>query len=184
MNIYDFVNTWGWMILTLSVLLAVVSYILFVFPYQRKREQERETFSQLKAKTRKIFDVELENIDQEPVRKKVIETVNLLGRTAAVNCLMQNRYNRGEDVGTPRSFFGENHPNISWDESARRAKIAWAKARDIATMILLEHYKKMVPPGDPWNDMQHFSELEPLKSYNALTNKPGQAVRLKLLKRD
>jgi hypothetical protein len=149
---------------------------LFLPDYRRrrKREGEQKILDQLTVKVRNTFDVELSTIGEEATQDRVVTVVNMLAVAAATTCMWQNRHNRGEDVGTPRSVFGERHPDVSWDEAARRAKMGWQEARKLASHIAPKLF----------DQMPHFSYCEPLKSYLLTTDKPGHPVRLKALQRD
>lgn len=172
---HDFVMEWGWLILFLAAVLACTSYVFLVFPYQKRRQRERELHLNTERRVRDTFDVELSKINEQTTQNKIIQTIDALAIKAATVCMYQNMKNRGEKLKeTPHSLFAELAPDISWEGAADRFKHEWNTARILATYVYPETMNRTL----------FFADYEPLKSYNSRPNKPGQAVRLKLLRGD
>ncbi len=127
---------------------------------EQKRNKE-EIFNQLAFLAKEVFGVDLHLIHESGTQDEIVRIVNLRGHEAAQACVNQDKTNRGENIKLyirPKDRDEYLHPEqFTWDEMAHEFKIAWSEKRNLAIQIAPELT----------NRMPHFSEFEPLKSYNA-----------------
>ncbi|MFA5773202.1 MAG: hypothetical protein WC908_00820 [Candidatus Paceibacterota bacterium] len=127
--------------------------------YQKKSDEEHK-FIQLRTSCKDTFGFELETVNESGNQNEVIRIVNLLAYETSEACVKQNMENRGKKVKKYVHPKDQNNlfPDfISWDTVVQRRKISWAETRELALKIVPE-LKDQMP---------HFSEFDPLKSYSA-----------------
>lgn len=151
-------------------------------PERERRQKEEEAKRQrylLELFFDEIFGVSLSRANESAIQDEVVRIVNLCAYQTAVACVNQDKAGRGED-STPYFVgyeFGQRHEysyssdtytdkywlchesfclNFSWDKLVSSRKSTWAALRDTALYGIPE-LKDRLP---------HFSEFEPLKSYN------------------
>jgi hypothetical protein len=128
--------------------------------YKKKREEDNKnsTFHYLKMEIKSVFSVDLELIKEMGTQDEIVRTVNLYAYKVAEACVNQDKFARGEKVKPytePSDTYSVN-PDYSWNERTHKLKKYWSEIRKLAIQALPE-LEKRIP---------HFSEFEPLKSYN------------------
>ncbi len=113
---------------------------------EKKERQHAGILSQLAYRAETLFGVEFDTIQEDDTQDEVVRIVNLLAFETATACVDEDKSRRNG------SKFGRGEVKDVTDR-----KIEWSKARNFALLIAPE-LKDRLP---------HFSELEPLKSYNA-----------------
>ena len=140
-------------IVTGMSLLFVVGFILVARGQRscsRRMDEENRRVRKLiyldglRGMTELIFAVKLEDIHESTTQDEIVRIVNLLAIETSMACVNQDKYVRG---GCGRD----------WSGSANLLKIKWSEARKFALKIAPELADRL----------PHFSEFEPLKSYNA-----------------
>lgn len=125
----------------------------------RLREQEEEQrgiLYRLGEEVKKVFAVDLGTIHENTTQDEVVRVVNLLAYKTAVACVNEDKIVHGEKV-EPSHHPEDNTINrdTPWGEITAKRKIEWANTRKLALQICPELAEQM----------PHFSEFEPLKSY-------------------
>jgi hypothetical protein len=124
---------------------------------QRQQKEEDESLrlreeadrrDDLRSKINEIFGIELEKIHEGSSQDEIVRFVNLLAFSVAKSCVDQDKGIRGGRIKESDLDYLNNN--------VRPRKAAWAKARNLAIQAIPE-LKDRLP---------HFSEVEPLKSYN------------------
>jgi hypothetical protein len=123
----------------------------------RLKERKNSTLLVLGHEVDRLFGVELSTIHETHTQDEIVRVVSLLAHQAAEACVNQDKAVRGEQVKYSDDCY----------HSANARKIDWSKARKLALQICPE-LKDRLP---------HFSEFEPLKSYNAEHQAQKQAKR-------
>jgi hypothetical protein len=140
-----------------GLLLSVIGSILyykFVFEpreqkkwdEENKKAQEKERHDYLCFKAVTVFGVDIEGSFGNAVFDEIVRNVNLLAFKAAEACVKQDIQTR--EGGSKYS---------DWASEAVHSKREWSEARNLAILIRPQLTDRM----------PHFSEFEPLKSYNA-----------------
>lgn len=122
------------------------------------KEVREEIFGNLRFEVWQKFAVELDTIHGAYSQSEIVRIVNLLAYRTAVACMNQDKEGRGLKIPRPWNESPNGHTwQVSWDTEARNLKREWSESRKLAFQIIPE-LKDQMP---------HFSEFEPLKSYNA-----------------
>ena len=127
--------------------------------YQKKSDEEHK-FIQFRTSCKDTFGFELETVNESGNQNEVIRIVNLLAFETSKVCVNQDIANRGKKVKKyihPKDQDSLFHDFVSWDTVVKDKKICWEETRKLALQIAPELKDRM----------PHFSEFEPLKSYNA-----------------
>ena len=125
---------------------------------EQKKTKER-ILKELKENVWKIFSVDLNHIHVSEVQDEVIRVVNSIAQETSVACVKQIKFQLGEKIGLyvrpdcDPTWFSP----ISWNQRADVLKKEWFNAKQLALQIIPNIGDKM----------PHFSQFEPLKSFNA-----------------
>lgn len=111
---------------------------------QAKETQDRILYY-LRNKVNLVFGIELDTIHESGTQDEVVRLVNLLAIETSVICVHQDKGKRK----------GNLHAAVDGDVYSAKRK--WSEARNLALQICPELEERL----------PHFSEFEPLKSYNA-----------------
>lgn len=120
----------------------------------RERNEQMRVLHNFGVEIYNIFGVELGMVNESSTQDEIVRIVNLIAHQTALACVNQDKDGRGEQV--------ESYPHHSvgipgWENAAKALKRKWSNARNLALQAAPE-LKDRLP---------HFSEFEPLKSYNA-----------------
>lgn len=107
-------------------------------------------------------------------KKKLVLTVNTVGRQLKTACMNQIKEQAGEEVESPQVYFGGHFPDVDWDRAVKDLKTGWRTLRDNA--------KRQYPSLSFEEDMPHFDWMEVLPSCSCKQG-GGEVVRLKPLQR-
>lgn len=116
---------------------------------RRDEEQEKEyERKEIEVHIPNTFSVKLGNTleDKNKAYDEIVRLVNLEAVRTAKVCVKQDKKNRGDDGGYDEHF----------DSDVADLKLSWAKMRNNALKLNPKLRDRM----------PHFSEFEPLKSYN------------------
>ena len=123
------------------------------------RKNKEEILNRLNEDAFETFCVELDTINEKGAQDEIVRIVNLLAHETSEACMNQDKFGRREKVrpylnpGNDDTLFPDYIP---WSTVADRLKISWSKTRNLALQIAPELADRM----------PHFSQVEPLKSYN------------------
>ena len=145
-------DTWKVIIIGAILVLGIIFwYICIGRPQEKKEEEEASRRASREAQESILrnlsislgleFGVELETIHESNTQDEIVRIVNLRAIETANSCVHEDKKSR----------------RGSSADSSRYEKNAWYQARSLALQICPE-LKNRLP---------HFSEFEPLKSYNA-----------------
>lgn len=124
-----------------------------------RRNEERSNRYWLQKEVLETFAIELDTIDEISTQNEIVRIVNLMAHETATACVNQDKAGRGEEV--PAYYLSDptfsRYESARWGEKASKMKIEWSKTRKLALQVAPKLEDRM----------PHFSEFEPLKSYNA-----------------
>ncbi len=127
-----------------------------------EQQMEQKTTKKLDYFCKKKFGVSLDSIHESHSQDEIVRIVNLLAYFTAEACVNQDKKNRNVKVSSldthkyhyyfsPSGYFPDD-----WDEAAHDCKLTWSEYRKFALQVLPELESRL----------PHFSQVEPLKSYN------------------
>lgn len=111
---------------------------------EEQEERNQEILLRLSDEVCSTFHVWLENVHENHTQDEIIRCMDILAHQVAEACVNQDKFNRGEKE------------SYSLGQKTYLLKIKWSNARKLALQIAPELE----------NRLPHFSEFEPLKSYN------------------
>jgi hypothetical protein len=149
----------SWMLLAtivgICILIPTIYYVRVERPRERRMEEEEKKEAErhhkeailhdLDSKIQGVFHVELDTVHETTTQDEIVRIVNLLACQTAMACVKQEKYIR------------QGGDSDKYDHLPDGLKMEWLEARKLALQI--------VP--DLADRLPHFSEFEPLKSYNA-----------------
>ena len=166
----------GFLVVVFLAGMGTLCYFLVKKEQAQKKEREEEDAArekerrlkavqdQLAYDVRNSFSVEPDTIGENYTQNEIVRIVNLLAQQASFACVNQDKEGRGEEPGRR----GCERP--SWDAEAHFLKKEWSQKKNLALQIC----------PDLKDRLPHFSEFEPLKSYNAehlVQKRAKQAVK-------
>jgi hypothetical protein len=122
-------------------------------------EREKQNIlDNLQSRIREQFSVGLDMIKETTTQDEIVRVVNLVAHQVSVACVNQDKFARGEKVEPYKEPGASSYVegDYSWNERTHKLKRYWSEIRKLAIQALPELEKRM----------PHFSEFEPLKSYN------------------
>lgn len=132
------------------ILCALIFYLILSFLSLSREYEKKETESENKRVHERlrnwvfvVLGIDLNTINEDGTKNEIIRVVNSLAKKTSFLCVQEDEYNRKKG----------SYPS----ESVYDNKKKWAEARELAFNIAPELKDRM----------PHFSEFEPLKSYNA-----------------
>lgn len=127
-----------------------------------KREKEKIILRNLEIKVWNNFGVNLDEVSESETQNEIVRNVNLIAKQTSFACVNQIKVNMGEKI-EPYITFSDDDKNMifeirmPWNKRVDFLKKTWFNTRQLALQIIPNAKDKM----------PHFSEFEPLKSYNA-----------------
>ncbi len=112
---------------------------------EERKRNEKTIFWRLSSEVSNTFHVWLGNVHEDHVLDEIVRQMSLLAEQTAEACVKQSKTSRG----------GIEVYNAG--QVVYQLKTKWSKARELALLIAPELEERL----------PHFSEFEPLKSYNA-----------------
>jgi len=128
---------------------------------KEKKEEARIARIDLKEEVWETFSVDIDKADESVTRDEIIRNVNLVAQQVSYACVNQIKVNNGEKI-EPYITFDDDDTNmvlerkIPWNKRVGDLKKTWYEVRQLALQVIPNFGDKM----------PHFSEFEPLKSYN------------------
>lgn len=158
------------LVILFILICVVISYRIYVDSKRRKMWVKEDTRRCIEKRKQAILDdlrnavhyafcVELDTIHESYTQEEIVRVVNLLAYQTAVACVNEDKIGRGEGLIKTEVVDWRQLTNhgFSWSEFAKSRKIEWSNRKKLALKIAPELTDRM----------PHFSEFEPLKSYNA-----------------
>lgn len=124
---------------------------------QQEKHENEGIIYRLGVEVLNTFSVDLKTINETNTQDEIIRIVNLLAYRVAVACVNSDKSARGEKVELyvdPDE--NEHFSGRPWSVIVTMLKVRWLNRKNLALQICPE-LKDRLP---------HFSEFEPLKSYN------------------
>lgn len=151
------------MVLVLMLLAFLVCVLVLDVMRKRSKQERREAarapkraLEELKSSVSDVLLVDFDMIHEPGTQDEIVRVVNLRAHVASVMCVSQDRVARGLAPLTDQIESNTFLAYSGWDVEVSAARSDWSEARNIALEIAPELKDRM----------PHFSQFEPLKSYN------------------